>query len=256
MCLILFSYKEQKNYKLILAANRDEFYARPTAPISRWNSGSGIIAGKDLEAGGTWMGVSENGRFAALTNFRNPELMKRDALSRGILVSGFLENKKDSPQDYLKIVSQKKELYNGFNLLAGDEEDLFYFSNMEGIIRKIEPGLYGLSNHLLNTPWPKVEKGKKKLADLIASGEFKDHEKIFSILSDSEQPDDRLLPETGMGIEWERILAPLFIRSEIYGTRSSSFLLISHDNTGFFMEKTWIKDESGLREGEIKTLNF
>jgi len=256
MCLILFSYKKHKKYKLILAANRDEFYARPTGPVSRWSGGSGIIAGKDLEAGGTWMGLANNGRFAALTNFRNPKMIKNDALSRGFLVSNFLEEKNNSPEDYLVHVAAQKNLYNGFNLLAGDTEDLYYFSNHEGVVRKIEPGLHGLSNHLLDTPWPKVEKGKKYLERLIDSECFENHEKIFAFLEDSELPPDQLLPETGMGIDWERILAPLFIKSEIYGTRSSSFLLVNYDNKGIFAEKTWNKTCGDIMIGETRVMSF
>lgn len=256
MCLILFSYKKHKKYKLILAANRDEFYARPTEPISRWNKGNGIIAGKDLEAGGTWMGISENGHFAALTNFRDPKSIKKDVLSRGLLVSNFLEGKNDSPEDYLNHIAAQNKLYNGFNLLAGDRDDLYYFSNHEGIVRKIEPGLHGLSNHLLDTPWPKVEKGKKYLERLIDSECFENHEKIFAFLEDSEIPPDQLLPETGMGIDWERMLAPLFIKSDIYGTRSSSFLLIGYDGKGIFTEKTWIKTGGNVIPGETRVINF
>ena len=146
MCLILFSYKKHKKHKLILAANRDEFYSRPTEAISRWNGGSGIIAGKDLEAGGTWMGLSAgHGLVSALTNFRDPKSVKSDALSRGFLVSDFLEGKNNSPEKYLEHVSLRKDFYNGFNLIAGDENNLFYFSNREGIIRKIpatQPGVH------------------------------------------------------------------------------------------------------------------
>ncbi len=256
MCLILFSYRKHKKYRLILAANRDEFYARPTEPLSKWDGSDGIIAGRDIEAGGTWMGVSEKGRFAALTNFRDPESVKKDALSRGFLVSGFFGNPETAPKDYLAAVSRRQNMYNGFNLLAGDNIDLFYFSNREGIARKLEPGIYGLSNHLVNTPWPKVEKGKKQLEMLVESGEFENPEKIFELLGDTELPDDSLLPETGMGIEWERILAPLFIKSEIYGTRSSSFLVMDYEGKGFFMEKTWVKNGQEVAEGKIRTVKF
>jgi len=256
MCLILFSYKKHKKYKLILAANRDEFYARPTKPISRWDGGSGIIAGKDLEAGGTWMGISGDGRFAALTNFRDPKSIKKDALSRGLLVSNFLEDKNNSPEGYLNYVAAQKGLYNGFNLLAGDEDDLYYFSNNEGIIRKIEPGLHGLSNHLINTPWPKVEKGKKSLKKIIDSDCIEEYEKTFAFLKDQELPSDEFLPETGMGIEWERLLAPIFIQSKIYGTRSSSFLLVGYDNKGFFAEKTWINTGDSVMAGTTRVISF
>lgn len=256
MCLILFSYNEHEKYRLILAANRDEFYARPTDPISKWNSGSGIIAGKDLEAGGTWMGITPDGKFAALTNHRDPKKNRKDVLSRGLLVSDYLEKKEHTPESYLGLVSGKKSLYNGFNLLAGDGDDLFYFSNVEGMIKKLEPGLYGLSNHFLNTPWPKVQKGMEGLRSLVSSGGFSDPEKIFSLLSDPELPEDKLLPDTGMGMEWERILAPLFIKSEIYGTRSSSLLLISHDNTGVFTERTWIKKGTEVQVAGTRRIIF
>ncbi len=256
MCLILFLYKKHKKHKLILAANRDEFYARPTESISRWNSGPGIIAGKDLEAGGTWMGISGKGRFAALTNFRDPKSVKKDALSRGFLVSDFLHVKDLPPEKYLESVSRKKDFFNGFNLLAGDEDDFFYFSNREGIIRKLGPGIYGLSNHLIDTPWPKVEKGKSNLEKLVESGDFENPENVFSMLGDREVPSDSLLPETGMGIEWERLLAPLFIQSEIYGTRSSSFLVIDYDGSGFVMERSWLKKGDEVIHGATEIIRF
>lgn len=256
MCLILFSYKKHDKYKLILAANRDEFYSRPTEPVSRWNDGSGIIAGKDLEAGGTWMGVTENGRFSALTNYRNPRAIKSEVLSRGLLVSEFLKKGSAPPEKYLEDVAKQKEMYNGFNLLAGDKEDLYYFSNMEGRIRKVQPGVYGLSNHLLDTPWPKTENGKAGLQRIIDSDELENPGAYFSMLSDSTTPPDHLLPDTGMGLDWERILGPVFIKSEIYGTRSSSLLLVDYSGRCVFAEKTWSKSKGGEITGSMRVFEI
>ena len=238
MCTILFSYKNHPKYRLILASNRDEYYVRPTLPLHFWEDYPNILAGRDLQNNGTWLGITGTGRFAAITNFRKPSSLKSDAPSRGILVNNYLAGN-DSPEQYLEKIKKTGSVYNGFNLLVGDNENLYYYSNMEGQIKKIDPGLHGLSNHFLNTPWTKVAQGKTELTNYLDNNEDIDIEAIFGILEDQTCPPDSELPETGVGIEWERILAPIFIKSESYGTRASSVLLISKTGHASFYEKTF-----------------
>lgn len=238
MCTILFSYKSNSVYDLIMASNRDEYYSRPTTPVHFWEDSPQILAGRDLQNNGTWLGVTKSGRMAAITNFRKPSSLKADAPSRGLLVSNYL-NGCESPAQYLEKIQETGPDFNGFNLLVGDTNDLYYYSNMEGCIRKINPGFHGLSNHLINTPWTKVAKGKKNLIDLVNDNERIESESIFELLSDNTCPPDSELPETGVGIEWERILAPIFIKSDAYGTRSSSVLLINRNGYATYIERTF-----------------
>jgi uncharacterized protein with NRDE domain len=237
MCLIYFLYEKHENYRLVIAANRDEYYERPTEALGYWDSTSYILAGRDLKSRGTWLGITRTGRFAAITNFRDPASIKQDAPSRGLLVSGFLVGRK-SPKSYLEYIKSIGHKYNGFNLLAGDQTDLFYYSNQRDMIYKLKPGFYGLSNHLMNTRWPKVEKGKEKLTPIFKNKEI-DIDDILHILEDKEYPPDDQLPDTGIGIVWERILSPIFVTSRTYGTRSSSVILVGRDGRISFTERTY-----------------
>jgi len=236
MCLILFGYKVSREYPLILAANRDEFYQRPTARMHFWQSDPSILAGKDLEQGGTWFGVHKNGTFAALTNYRDPASIKQNAPSRGEIIIDFLESKEPS-ETYFNAVKKKADSYNGFNLIFGSKEELFWFSNLKNTIEKISPGIHGLSNRFLDTPWPKVASGKRALEQVI--NETISSESLFSILTDQSIPDDSLLPDTGVELEWEKILSPLFIRSDTYGTRSSTVMLMDKDGHIEITERTY-----------------
>jgi uncharacterized protein with NRDE domain len=238
MCLVLFAYKSHPLYSLVFAANRDEFYDRPTLSASFWDDAPDLLAGRDLKEGGTWFGITRQGRFAALTNYRDPKDHRDEAPSRGWLVSSYLLGT-TPPKDYLEELSAKAGHYNGFNLLVGDTGRLFYCSNRGGPCRELPPGLYGLSNHLLDTPWPKVEKGKSDLAKRILQRGRLDPEEIMQVLRDRSRPDDMLLPDTGIGLDWERILSPVFITSPIYGTRSSYVLLIEYQGGVTFLEKTF-----------------
>ena len=236
MCLILFGYKISSKYPLILAANRDEFYQRPTAHMHFWEDKPSILAGKDLQQGGTWFGVNQKGIFAGLTNYRNPAAIKQNAPSRGEIIIDFLESGK-SIETHFKPFKKKAASYNGFNLIFGNKDNLFWFSNLKNTIKKITPGIHGLSNRFLNTPWPKVESGKKALQKIIS--ETITSESLFSILTDQSVPDDSLLPHTGMGLEWERILSPLFIQSDIYGTRSSIVMLMNQNGNIKITERSY-----------------
>lgn len=238
MCLLLFAYKSHPDYRLILAANRDEFYDRPTRPATFWEDAPGILAGQDLKAGGTWMGITKKGRFAAITNYREAGLTKENAPSRGDLVKEFLKG--DSrPHDYLKTVQEMGQIYNGFNLIIGDTTRLFYYSNRDGNIRTVEPGIHGLSNHLLNTPWPKTSQGTSRLHTLLNQSKEFSPEDIFAILADRSIPPDKELPDTGVGLEWERMLSPIFIKGDMYGTRCTSVLLWEKTGAITFLERTF-----------------
>jgi uncharacterized protein with NRDE domain len=236
MCLILFSYLKHPRYRLILAANRDEFYERPTKSAGFWEEDGNILAGKDLKLGGTWLGITRNGRFAAITNYREPGSFKPDAPSRGKLVSGFLEGAA-APCDYLRAAAVSAGKYNGFNILVGDTDSLCYFSNRDGGVKELVPGLYGLSNHLLDTPWPKVQLGKRLLGSAL-NGDFRPEE-LFRILGNSIRPDDSQLPDTGIGLDWERILSSVFIKSPVYGTRSSTLVTVDYEGNVDFTERVF-----------------
>ncbi len=243
MCLILFAYDCHPRYQLVVASNRDEFYKRSTAPAEFWQGNSGILAGKDLEQGGTWMGVTTAGRFAALTNYRDPASYKAQAPSRGSLVQNYLSSHLD-PAAYIQKLPEGAEEYNGFNLLAGTMESMYYYSNREKQLRKIEKGIHGLSNSLLDVAWPKVTRGKKALADCLRQEEV-DAADLFAILADREQPPDQDLPSTGVSLEMERILAPLYVVSPNYGTRSSTVILIDRDDQVQYWERSYAPEPSG-----------
>lgn len=241
MCLIVFSREQHPDYRLVLAANRDEFYERPTAPAAFWDDAPEVLAGRDLKAGGTWMGVTRAGRWAAITNYRDPSAHDPDAPSRGHLVADYLRTAAE-PETYLSNLAPEADRYNGFNLLVGTVETAYYFSNREGTVREIGPGLYGLSNHLLDSAWPKVERGKRKLAGALERDEIRP-EPLLDLLHDTARPVDERLPDTGIGLAGERVLSPLFIQSDNYGTRSSTVLLIAWDAQVTFVERTYDNGE-------------
>ena len=237
MCLILFAYESDPAFRLVLAANRDEFYDRPTVPVSFWEETPQLLAGRDLQAGGTWFGITRTGRWAAITNFRDPARHRPDAPSRGLLVSQFLLGEATALQ-YLQSLQREAAQYNGFNLLAGDGSGVFYFSNRRETIQALKPGIYGLSNRYLDTPWPKVVKGKEALSRLLGCGVLEPDD-LFTVLSDRIPAEDDLLPQTGVGREWERVLSPLFIASPGYGTRSSTIVLIDSGGRVNLWERTF-----------------
>lgn len=238
MCLILFAYKKHPNYRLILAANRDEFYDRPAASLNYWEDTPDVLAGRDLKSMGTWMGVNRAGKFAAITNYREPNRQLHDAPSRGHLISNYLIGDVP-PADYLDKLKGETDLYNGFNLLVGDNEDLYYFTNRNDGRTLLTPGTYGLSNRLLDTDWPKVGKGKEQLSALIDRDEDLPREAILDLLQNQERPLDHQLPDTGVGIEWERTLSPMFITSPNYGTRCSTLITMDRYNLVRIEETTW-----------------
>ena len=244
MCLIFFSLQDHPTYKLIVAANRDEFYSRKTSAAGYWEDRPDVLGGRDNEANGTWMAISKAGRIGFVTNFRDPKKMKSKAPSRGLLVADYCTNL-DPPEKYLQKVESKADRYNGFNLVVGNPDELWYFSNHGIGIEKIDPGFYGLSNHLLETPWPKVQTGKEKLGPVLKSDKIS-MERVFSILYDDRIAPDEKLPDTGVGLERERALSPIFIKTPDYGSWSSTLLLVDRKNNVIFAERVY----------DLKTFEF
>lgn len=240
MCLILFSYQQHPEYPLIIAANRDEFYARPALRAGYWPDAPDILAGRDLEHGGTWLGVTRTGRFAALTNYRDPLHEQTNVLSRGHLTMGYL-NSALSPQEYIMKIRPDAGSYNGFNLLVGDAAGLWYYSNKSDQYFAVSPGLHGLSNHLLDSAWPKVERGKQLLSQALTGPV--DERALLAVLADDRRPDDSRLPDTGVGLELERILSPICIATDGYGTRAQSVVIFQRDGLIRFYERS--RAESG-----------
>ena len=240
MCLILFAYQYHPHFPLVLAANRDEFYQRPTQAAAFWEDHPELLAGKDLREGGTWMGITAQGRFAGLTNYRNLKATHPHGKSRGWLVRDFLIQRR-SPEQFVHDLAPAASHYNPFNLLVGEfdpqQSHLYYYSNWTQSLQRLQPGIHGLSNHLLDTPWPKVRHGKQQLEQLLKTPSSPPIEALFDLLEHDEVFPDDQLPDTGVGLEMERLLSPVFIQSPTYGTRASTLLFIDWEGTVTFHEK-------------------
>lgn len=250
MCLILLGWRAHPDYPLIVAANRDEFHARPTEPAHFWKDAPFLLAGRDAQAGGTWMGVTLNGRFAALTNFREPETGSPipETHSRGRLVSDFLMGSQTA-ESYLTEVTERADAYKAFNLICGTLADgLFQYSNrtarepQTARPRRLTPGIWGLSNNLLDVPWPKVARGKSEMA--LALSALPRERPLFELLRDERiHPDDQL-PRTGISVEWERVLSAAFVRAPHYGTRCSTVLVCDRHGRATFDEQSFLPNAS------------
>lgn len=250
MCLIFIGLKQHPVYKQIIAANRDEFYNRRTAAAGFWLEYPDILGGRDLEAGGTWLGMNKkNGRISMITNYRDPKNINPKAPSRGHLVSDYLLQT-NSADEYLKRIIPMAKDYNGFNLMVGNLDGLSYFSNYGDGVTHLSQGLYGLSNHLLETPWPKVVRGKEKMKAIMQDADVTPA-KLFEALYDDAVAKDKDLPETGVGLERERSLSSMFIKSPGYGTRCSTVILVDHANNVSFHERVY-----DLATFEFKAQNF
>lgn len=248
MCLLAFNWNNHPKYKLILVANRDEFFERPTESLHQWEHG--FYAGKDIRAGGTWLGIHPNGRFAALTNYRDLRNSMKYEKSRGDLVKDFLEGNL-SPKIYLEKVEAEKDGYDGFNLLVGQGEDLFYFSNKGDGIQRLEFGLYGLSNALLETPWSKLLMAKEKLGQKIALQQFDPIGLREVVLSRAVESDEKL-PSTGATLEQERLLSAQFINvGNYYGTINTTVLLWGHDGKVEMNEMRHFQAENRSEENAV-----
>jgi len=239
MCLILFAYRQHPDYPLIVIANRDEYYARPTRDAHWWEDAD-IFAGRDLEAGGTWLGVNRRGKFAAVTNVREAGGMKSGKKSRGALTSDYL-CAVDEAEDYLRQLASRDQDYAGFNLLLGDAQGLWFYSNREHEIKAIEPGIYGLSNGHFDEPWPKLSSGKAELEASLSTQI--DPSRLMEILTDHRIADDHELPSTGIPLDIERMLSSRFIRSPGYGTRACSVVIMGSDMSIDFCEQNYIDAE-------------
>lgn len=246
MCLIAFAWQAHADFPLIVAANRDEYHARPTAPSTWWSESPDVLAGRDLRSGGSWMGISRQGRFAALTNFRGPELAPANAPSRGKLVIDYLRGEA-APHSYAQSLEAQAGAYNGFNLLAGNLGELVYFGNRQAAPRVLAPGTYGLSNAWLDTPWPKLTTLKAALA--AALGEINKGEPLqervsgmkvalFRALENADIAPIDQLPQTGLPPERERALSAAMIIDPTYGTRASTVLCVSRNGEVFWEERT------------------
>ena len=215
----MVGWRVHPDFPLIVAANRDEFYARPTAPADRWADAPQVIGGRDLEAGGTWLGITENGRFAAVTNVREPG-QPAGQRSRGDLTRQYLLGTA-SAADYAAAIDGSA--FAGFNLLLADGESLYYRTNRHGGTEHLAPGIYGLSNHRLDSPWPKLLSARQRFSEALPH--LPDESAFFDLLADASTVDDEKLPKTGVSLEWERLLSAIFVHSESYGTRACTVLL-------------------------------
>lgn len=247
MCLIVVGWRVNPDFPLVVAANRDEFYARPSAPAGRWPDHPQVLGGRDLEAGGTWLGITESGRFAAVTNVREPGAAQ-GSRSRGLLTRDFLLGEQTAG-DYAAAIDGS--LYSGFNLLLADGDSLCYRSNRDGAPRLLAPGVYGLSNHLLDTPWPKLVSARRRFAEVLPM--LPDTQGLFAILADDGIVPDIDLPQTGVSLEWERRLSAIFVRSENYGTRASTVLALAADGRIRLEERSFGPDGRPLQSSLIST---
>lgn len=235
MCLILVAWRAREDLPLVVAATRDEWRERPTEPAHWWPGQPHLLAGRDLRAGGTWMGVTREGRFAAVTNFRDPAERRSTARSRGTLVTEFLLGSA-APLDFLASVAAHAAEYNAFNLIAGDGKSLWCYGSRGGPPREIEPGIHGLSNHVLDEPWPKVVRGREAMREALALPD--PAPALFGFLSDETPARDAELPGTGVGVEWERRLSSALITGDDYGTRASTVLTMARSGSMRFEERT------------------
>ncbi|MCP4297629.1 MAG: NRDE family protein [Proteobacteria bacterium] len=251
MCVIFFAHQIHPDYPLILLANRDEFFQRPTEPAHYWRDHPELLAGKDLQAGGTWLGVTKNGRYSAITNIRDPKNNDANAPSRGNLVKEYLFSDKP-PEAYL---SQIGKDYNGFNQLVGEGDQLYHYNSQDKTTMLVKSGIYGLSNAQLNTPWPKISKGIKQV-DIWSSFSKKElrYDLMLKFMHDTSTPDDNQLPDTGVGIELERLLSPVFISGKEYGTRCTTLLLIDSLGEVVFIERNYVADGVTTSENQINSL--
>jgi uncharacterized protein with NRDE domain len=234
MCLIVLAWRPGHAQPLLVASNRDEFYARPTQALAQWDDAPGVFAGRDLQAGGTWLGVGRAGRFAALTNIRDLSL-PQGARSRGELPSAYLTGEL-SIEVFLATLSNQRHEYSGFNLLLGDGQQLCHFNSRSGLITVLDEGVHGLSNADLNTPWPKLQRAKQALHACLPDAQ---PEALLQLLSDNRQAADEHLPDTGIGLPSERLLSSVFIASPAYGTRASTALSMNANGNWQMIERSF-----------------
>ncbi len=247
MCVLFIAWKSHPRYRLVLAGNRDESRARPTAALERWRNRPDVLGGRDLQSGGSWLAASTQGRFAAVTNFREVPL-RPGPRSRGTLVQDFVCGN-SLPSMYTQQLDAQADEFGGTNLFAGDADSLWHWSNRKQVARLLSPGLYGLSNGMLADDWPKMRRGRETLARIVG-GESIDEEALFTLLADRTPGEEHELPDTGVGRAMERVLSPIFIAGGEYGTRASTLLLIGHDGSVKMRERRW--GAGGIFDGETE----
>lgn len=250
MCLILLAIEQHPDYPLIIAANRDEYYARPTSTLAWWDAPPEILAGRDMEGGGSWFGLTRDGHLAAVTNYREGGTNLPRSRSRGLLVLDYLAQ---PDLQWARLLTRNGPNYNGFNLLYGCWNNLKWRSNRQSEGETLQPGTYGLCNHLLDTPWPKVTRGKQMLAVALTKA-APEIEEFFHILEDRQTAPLELLPDTGIGLEWEERLSSIFIHTEHYGTRASTLLLVDRSGEAQMIERSF--DVSGQTGEQAFKLRF
>ncbi|MDQ0009686.1 uncharacterized protein with NRDE domain [Luteibacter jiangsuensis] len=249
MCLIAFAWRAHPRWRLVLVGNRDEFHARPTAPLAPWDEAPQILAGRDLEAGGTWAGVGTQGRAGVITNVRDMSA-DHSGLSRGLLVADYLGSTLPVRTHAIELMASAKD-YRPFNLLTFDRDDAYYLGNHPNArAQPVEPGVHGLSNADFNAPWPKTRALVHRLDEWLKEGKDDDIEALFAMLSDQGRWPDDLLPDTGIGIERERLLSSAFIVGENYGTRASTVILVDHEDRTLIAERRF--GPHGVPAGETR----
>lgn len=236
MCLIAFAVNCHPEYSLVLVANRDEYRIRGTEPADFWKDAPHILAGRDQQAGGTWLGVTTGGKLAAITNYRDPRSHVDNPPSRGSLVAKYLSDEKMSSEDLRLFLVKNGNSYDGFNLVYGTVNELHYYTNRGGSSGPVKPGIHGVSNHLLDTGWPKLVEAKARLQSILLQKSITtDH--LIHAMTDPAPFADELLPDTGIGPEFERFLSPIFINGDRYGTRSTTAMLVTRGGTVTFCEQ-------------------
>ncbi len=248
MCILFIAIKQHKDYPLIILANRDEFQQRPTTSARFWEEYSELLAGRDLQDGGTWLGLTKKGRISALTNYRDIPLYKEGRKSRGLLVRDYLTSNTTSAA-YLDLLVETKDTYNPYNILIGNPNELYVYNNVSNEISKLQEGFHGLSNAYLNSPWPKISRGIDGLKNYILNSKLSKDD-LFSIMKDETKAPDSMLPNTGVGLEKERFLSSIFIQDQIYGTRSTAIILYHRQNAVSFYERTY--NPSGETNCEVE----
>lgn len=247
MCILFVANQQRKDMPLVIAANRDEFYRRATEPSHFWPDYPDMLAGKDGEAGGSWMGVTRQGQIAALTNVRAPDAMRENARTRGELVTQYLTGALGSTPSGL--LRQQRSAYQGYNLVFGSVGNLSVYNNIEDRLEHLTPGIHGLSNATLNAPWPKVTRGMQALSHYCEHATAIHKDDLFTLLRDDVQADDEVLPDTGIDKAWEKRLSSIFIQSPEYGTRSSTLILVDHTYTLHWHERQF--NRSGKLQSEV-----
>lgn len=245
MCLVVFSWQPGSPQPLLLLANRDEVHQRPSAPLAQWADQPSVYAGRDLEAGGTWLGMAEQGRFATLTNIRDTSI-PLGAHSRGALVSDYLATQQ-TPAAYLKTVAHDLQLYSGFNLLVGDTQSLWFIGSSAPRPVRLAAGVYGLCNGSLDTPWPKLVRARSRFAEVLHEPD----QLLFELMLDEQRAADDQLPDTGVGLAMERMLSSIFIRGDNYGTRATSLLRCYADGSSTLVERSYGPNGAYLGQAQV-----